>query len=128
MYCSQKEREVPSGVLPVLQKIEIHSGISHRRVSYPPLFSILLSLISLSLYSNIGGHLSTRPLDGQMSVSRTGAGSGVSASCAPFFFRSLAGRLADQQLDVAHVVGSVCQYLHKAKLWNIFKARSTVPT
>ena len=31
----------------------------------------------------------------------------------PFPF---AGRLADQQLDVAHVIGSVRQYLHKPKL------------
>ena len=31
---------------------------------------VLLSLISLSLYSNIGGHLSAWPLDGKMSVSQ----------------------------------------------------------
>ena len=30
---------VPFGVLLILQKIEIHSGISHRCVSYPPLYS-----------------------------------------------------------------------------------------
>ena len=35
-----KEREVPPGVLPVLQKIKIHSDIFHRHVFCPSLYSL----------------------------------------------------------------------------------------
>ncbi len=49
---------------------------------------VLLSLISLSLYSNIGGHLSTQSLDGQMSVSPDGSRFWCFSLMRSFFFRS----------------------------------------
>ena len=86
-----KEREVPSGVLPVLRKIEIHSGISHKRVLYLPLyslFSILLSLISNLLSLISGRQMSPRLYGGQMSACPDGSSFWRFRRIRSSFFRS----------------------------------------